>query len=82
MAINYNISKLVDINTNLATELKNKCYRVVGLCQQVHREMGPFLNEYMYQEDLDILFEENGMERVKEYYFSVIFHDKQIKHKH
>ena len=82
MAINYNISKLADINTNLATELKNKCYRTVGLCQQVHREMGPFLNEYMYQEALDILFEENGMERVKEYYFSVIFHGKMIKHKH
>ena len=82
MAINYNISKLPDINTNLATELKNKCYRTVGLCQQVHREMGPFLNEYMYQEALDILFEENGMERVKEYYFSVIFHGKMIKHKH
>ena len=80
--MNYNISKLVDSNLNLATELKNKCYKVVGLCQQVHKEMGPFLNEYMYQEALDILFEENDILRVKEYYFSVMFHDKQIKHKH
>ena len=60
--MNYNISKLADINPNLATELKNKCYDVVGLCQQVHKEMGPFLNEYMYQEALDILFEEEGIE--------------------
>ena len=80
--MNYNILKLADINPNLATELKNKCYDVVGLCQQVHKEMGPFLNEYMYQEALDILFEEEGIERVKEYYFSVAFHGKQIKHKH
>jgi len=80
--MNYNISKLVDSNPTLAAELKDKCYRVVGLCQQVHREMGPFLNEYMYQEALDILFEENGIARVKEYYFSVTFHDKQIRHKH
>lgn len=80
--MSYNISKLADINPELVTKLRNKCYRVVGLCQQVHKEMGPFLNEYMYQDALDILFEENGMTRVKEYYFSVIFHGKQIRHKH
>jgi len=45
----YNISKLADFNPTLATELKNHCYTIVGLCQQVHREMGPFLNEYMYR---------------------------------
>ena len=65
----YNISKLADFNPALATEIKNRCYTIVGLCQQVHREMGPFLNEYMYQEALDISLEENGIEKVKEYYF-------------
>ncbi|MBR4336661.1 MAG: hypothetical protein IKP91_00255 [Bacteroidaceae bacterium] len=64
--MNYTISKLADSNSNLAAELKNKCYRVVGLCQQVHKEMGPFLNEYMYQETLDILFKKNDIARVKE----------------
>ncbi len=44
--------------------------------------MGPFLNEYMYQEALDISLEENGIEKVKEYYFSVTYHGRQIKHKH
>ena len=80
--MNYNITKLADSDPNLAAELKNKSYRVVGLCQQVHKEMGPFLNEYMYQDALDILFEENDIARVKEYYFSVTFHGKQIRHKH
>jgi GxxExxY protein len=80
--MNYTISKLADSKPDLAVELRNKCYRVVGLCQQVHKEMGPFLNEYMYQEALDILFEENAIARVKEYYFSVTFHGKQIRHKH
>ena len=73
--MNYNISKLADINPALSIELKNHCYAIIGLCQQVHHEMGPFLNEYMYQEALDILFEENKIERVKEYYFSVTFHE-------
>ena len=70
--MNYYISKLADSNPKLAEELKNKCYRVVGLCQQVHQEMGPFLNEYMYQEALDVLFEENAIARVKEYYTTLL----------
>ena len=77
----YDIAKLADINPALATELRNHCYTIVGLCQQVHREMGPFLNEYMYQEALDISLEEKGIEKVKEYYFSVTYHGRQIKHK-
>ena len=78
----YNISKLADFNPAFAAELKSHCYTIVGLCQQVHREMGPFLNEYMYQEALDISLEENSIEKVKEYYFSVTYHGRQIKHKH
>ena len=37
--MNYNISKLADINPDLTSELRDKCYKVVGLCQQVHKEM-------------------------------------------
>ena len=80
--MNYNIAKLSDLNPTLATTLKNHCYPLVGLCQQVHRELGPFLNEYMYQEALDISLEENNIEKVKEYYFSITYHGKQIRHKH
>ena len=69
----YNISKLSDTNPTLVTELKKHCYAIIGLCQQVHREMGPFLNEYMYQEALDISLEENNIERIKEFYFSVTY---------
>ena len=56
-------------NSNLdpetLTRLKAHVYDIVGCCQEVHRELGPWLNEYMYQEALDILFEENNIERVK-----------------
>ena len=80
--MSYHIAKLSDINPSLVVDLRNRCYSIIGLCQQVHRGLGPFLNEYMYQDALDILFEENNIERVKEYYFSVMFHGRQIKHKH
>ena len=51
--MSYNIAKLSDINPTLVTSLRNHCYPIIGLCQQVHRELGPFLNEYMYQEALE-----------------------------
>ena len=35
-------------------ELKEIVYSVVGACQEVHKEMGPFLKEYMYQDALAI----------------------------
>ena len=60
--MSYHIAKLSEINPSLVTDLRNRCYDIIGLCQQVHRELGPFLNEYMYQEALDILFEENNID--------------------
>ena len=81
--MNYNVKKLSDFDPELATKLKKYCYDLNGYCQQVHKEMGPFLNEYMYQDALAILLEENNVHPcVKEYYFSVEFHGKRITHKH
>ncbi len=80
--MSYNIAKLSDVNPAKVSELRNRCYTIIGACQEVHRELGPFLNEYMYQDALDISFEEKGIEKVKEYYFSVTFHGREIKHKH
>jgi len=81
--MNYTIQKLVDINPTLAAQLKTECYAVTGCCQTVHRDLGPFLNEYMYQEALAIALDEQNIKPfIKEYYFSVDFHGKKIQHKH
>mgnify|MGYP003294281558 CR=1 FL=1 len=48
----------------------------------VHQELGPFLNEYMYQDALQIVLEEQHINHQKEYYFSIDFHGKKIQHKH
>ena len=34
--------------------LKQTVYPVIGACQEVHKQLGPFLNEYMYQDALAI----------------------------
>jgi len=79
------IGKLIDVDPQLRNQLQKYCYDIQGACQEVHRDMGPFLNEYMYQDALNICFEEHGItgdDKVKEYYFTTQFHGKEIKHPH
>lgn len=80
-----NIQKLTDADPVLAAKLKKYIYEILGACIEVHKDMGPYLNEYMYQEALDICLEEHGFtgeNKVREYYFTTDFHGKPIKHKH
>ena len=77
------VKRLAEHNPELCHTLRNYCYELNGCCQQVHREMGPFLNEYMYQDALEIVLHERRVpDIIKEYFFSVQFHGKTIKHKH
>lgn len=79
----YNIAKLNDANPALCDQLRAYCYELIGCCQLVHKEMGPFLNEYMYQDALEIILKEHNINPViREYYFGVDFHGHRIKHKH
>ncbi len=79
----YSIRQLADEDPALCQKLKQWCYDINGCCQEVHKALGPFLNEYMYQDALEIMFEERQvLPFTREYYFSVEFHGKRIKHKH
>ena len=64
------------------TELRSHVYDIIGCCQMVHKEMGPWLNEYIYQEALKVAFEEKQIPYEKEYYFQVTFHGQPLSHKH
>ena len=78
----YTLKRLIDKHPELCEQLKAKCYAINGACVAVHRELGPFLNEYMYQEALQILLNEQQIPNQREYYFQVVFHGKPIQHKH
>lgn len=67
---------------NLKEQLRARVYDIIGCCQDVHRELGPWLNEYVYQDALQILFNEKGIPFQREYYFQVMFHDQPLSHKH
>lgn len=70
------------INSGLLEQLKQYVYDILGCCQRVHQGMGPFLNEYMYQDALEIELSEKEIPFVKEYTFYTHYHGKPIKHTH
>ena len=77
-----NIKPLGDINPDLCQALREYCYPILGCCQQVHREMGPFLNEYLYQDALEIAFRHAAIPYVREYLFKVHFMNEELHHTH
>ena len=66
----------------LLSQLKSHIYDILGCCQEVHKELGPWLNEYVYQEALSISFGEKRIPFEKEYYFQVSYHGHLLDHKH
>jgi GxxExxY protein len=68
--------------TEYLAQLKSYVYDIIGCCQEVHKELGPWLNEYVYQEALKVTLEENGIPFEKEHYFQISFHGRPLSHKH
>ena len=71
-----------NIRPELLKQLKSYVYDILGCCQDVHKELGPWLNEYMYQEALKVAFQEKQIPFVKEYYFQVTYHGVPLEHRH
>lgn len=78
----YTLKKLQEEDDKLYSRLRQYCYAINGCCQLVHDELGPFLNEYIYQDALAIVLGEKSITYQKEYYFSINFHGQSIHHKH
>ena len=76
------ITENTSIDAETIAKLKAHVYDIVGCCQEVHRELGPWLNEYVYQEALMVLLQEKNIPFIKEYYFQVSFHGHPLPHKH
>lgn len=76
------LKRVVDVHPEWMETLKRKCYAINGCCATVHAELGAFLNEYIYQDALQILLEERNIPYQREYYFQIVYHDKQLPHKH
>ena len=57
-------------------------YPVVGFIYAVHSELGPGLNEYVYQEGLAMQLEEDGIEFEREKEFSPVYHNRLMAAKY
>lgn len=69
----------MDVNKDI---LKQIIYPVIGTCQEVHKQLGPFLNEYMYQDAMAIEFALRDIPFEKEFYFAAEYKGHPIDHKH
>lgn len=70
------------LDKDLQDKLKRFVYDVLGCCQLVHQQMGPALNEYMYQDALVIAFNKQNIPFEKEKHFKVTFLGEEILHEH
>ncbi len=70
------------MDLELVKQLKLHVYDVIGCCQDVHKELGPWLNEYIYQDALKLSFEIRNVSFEKEFYFQVSYQGHPLSHKH
>lgn len=78
----YTIKTVIDSHPEWLNDLKQKCYAINGCLTTVHSDLGAFLNEYIYQDALQILLDEKQIPYQREYYFNIEYHGKKIPHKH
>ena len=50
---------------------KDECYKIIGACMAVHRELGHGFLEPVYQEALSIEFHDKGIPFVREQELSI-----------
>lgn len=60
-------------------EVSEGVYKLVGVLYEVHRELGPGLNEYIYQEGLKREFELQGIPYQKEVPYHPIYKGQKME---
>ena len=61
------------------SKYKQHIYDVVGAIHEVHKELGPGLNESCYQEGLQMQLEEQGISFQRELTFHPEYHGKRME---
>jgi GxxExxY protein len=62
--------------------LKEESYRIVGICMEVHRELGMGFKEAVYKEALGIEFREKNIFYEREKLFTIEYKGKLLQHKY
>ena len=60
---------------------KEEYYKIVGICMEVHRILGPDLSEIVYKDALEYEFIKNEIKFEREKEFNIKYKDIFLKHK-
>ena len=53
--------------------LAKECYELIGLCMEVHRELGPGFNEIIYKDALEIELKMHNIPYSREQEFNILY---------
>lgn len=60
---------------------EEETYKIIGVCMEVHRNLGPGLLEVIYKDALEIEFKENNIQFEREKEFLIEYKGKILPHK-
>ncbi len=60
---------------------QEETYKIIGVCMEVHRNLGPGLLEIIYKDALEIEFKENNILFEREKEFAIEYKGKILPHK-
>ena len=58
----------------------DECYDIVGLCMEVHNNLGPGFLEVVYKDALEYEFSQNGISFERERKYTVRYKDTILRH--
>ncbi len=60
---------------------EEETYKIIGICMEVHRNLGPGLLEVIYKDALEIEFKENNIPFIREKEFFIEYKGQILRHK-
>ncbi len=60
--------------------LKEESYKIVGICMEVHRELGMGFNEIVYKDALEIEFQKNNIPYRREIKYEITYKGIVLRH--
>ena len=66
----------------MTNEIRNQeTFKIIGLCMEVHRILGPGLLEVVYKDALEIEFKNHNINFLREKEFTIIYKEQILPHK-
>ena len=71
--------EMITVNKDAGLYFKVECYKIIGACMKVHRELGNGFLEAVYHEALMIEFDKRGIPYESEKVFNIIYSGVELK---